>query len=69
MLHHYSDQELEGAADVQNRLDTSWDHSDGSPAELHQVCADVQTCRKKHDYQQELTAMTVLLFVHMENIH
>lgn len=41
-----SDQELKGASDVQNGLDSGGHHSDGSPAELREVRADVQSCEK-----------------------
>lgn len=41
-----SDQELKGASDVQNGLDSGRHHCNGSPAELGEVRADVQSCQK-----------------------
>lgn len=39
----YSYKEFKGATNVQNRLDPSRDHSNGSSAQLCQICTDVQT--------------------------
>lgn len=47
-LCQYSYKELEGATNVQNRLDASRDHCNGSPPELRQICTDVQTWRNNH---------------------
>lgn len=44
-LSEHSYKELQGATDVQNRLDTGRDDCDGSPAERCQIGADVQTWR------------------------
>lgn len=41
-----SDQELKGASNVQNGLDSSGNHRDGSPAELGEVRTDVQSCER-----------------------
>jgi hypothetical protein len=39
-----SHEKLKGAADVQDGLDPSGDHSNGSPPQLGEVGTDIQTC-------------------------